>query len=136
VWEPFTSLEVIQFAARVLADARGLTPSASLLAASVRALRDKRPQIADFVARQAQGWAWARTHLPDYARSTAQLIRLPEPVVQRAYKVNDTRAVPIDDALIREFQTAVDRAVADGIVSRHFDVAESVDKNFLPAVRG
>jgi sulfonate transport system substrate-binding protein len=136
VWEPFTSLEVIQFGARVLADARGLTPSASLLAASGPALQNKRPQIADFVTRQAQGWAWARDHRPDYARTTAQLIRLPEPVVQRAYAVNDTRAVPIDDALIREFQAAVDRAVADGIVSRHFDVAGSVDKSFLPAVKG
>ncbi len=136
VWEPFTSLEVVQFDARVLAHARGLTPSASLLAASDPALRDKRPQIADFVARQARGWTWARDHLPDYASSTARLIHLPGPVVQRAYEVNDTRAIPIDDALIREFQTAVDHAVTDGIVSRHFDVAGSVDRNFLTADKG
>ena len=130
VWEPFTSLEVLNFGSRVLADAHGLTPSASLLAASEPAVRTKRPQLEDFVRRHRQGWGWARSHSKAYARTTAGLIRQPAPVIERAYEVSDTRAVPIDAALLAEFQEAVDRCVGYGIVSRPFNVAEGIDASF------
>ncbi|MCK8784288.1 ABC transporter substrate-binding protein [Roseomonas sp. NAR14] len=136
IWEPYTSLEVLQFGGRVLADAHGLTPSASLIAVNRSALREKRPLLADFVRRHAAGWAWARGHLPEYARSTAQLIRLPVPVLERAYRVNDARAIPLDDALIREFQTAVDRATEYGVIARRINVAEAVDTSFPPGLEG
>lgn len=130
LWEPFISLEVLNFGGRVLADARGLTPSASVLAVSEPALRNKRPQLEDFVRRNRLGWEWARDHQKDYARTTAALIRQPVPVIERAYAVNDTRAVPIDEALLAAFQEAVDRSVAYGIVSRRFNVAEGIDPSF------
>ncbi len=133
VWEPFTSLEVLNFGSRVLADARGLTPSASLLAVSEPALRNKRPQLQDFVRRNRIGWEWARDHLKDYARTTAALIRQPVPVIERAYEVSDVKAVPIDAALLAEFQEAVDRCVGYGIVSRRFNVAEGIDTSFSGA---
>ena len=136
VWEPFTSLEVLQFGARVLADARGLTPSASFLATSETALRDKRPLLADFVARNRRGWAWAGGNLREYAKVTARLTRQPEAVVERAYAVNDTRAVPLDDALLREFQEAVERSVTYGIVSRRFDVRQAIDTSLTPPTQG
>ncbi|MBP0496320.1 ABC transporter substrate-binding protein [Roseomonas indoligenes] len=133
VWEPFTSLEVLNFGSRVLADARGLTPSASLLAVSEPALRNKRPQLEDFVRRNRLGWEWANAHLKDYARTTAALIRQPVPVIERAYEVSAQKAVPIDAALLAEFQEAVDRCVEYGIVSRRFKVADGIDASFADA---
>lgn len=70
----------------------------------------------------------ARQH-PGHARVTARLTRQPEPVVERAYTVSGTRAVPLDDALVREFQDAVDRSVRYGIISRHFDVSDAIDRS-------
>jgi sulfonate transport system substrate-binding protein len=130
LWEPYTSLEVLNFGARVVADARGLTPSASVIAVHDKALAERRPQLEDFVRRNAAGWAWARDHLDDYARSTAQIIRQPEPVIRRAYGISDTRAIPIDAALVREFQAAVDAAAAWGVVPKRIDVADAVVQNF------
>lgn len=130
VWEPYTSLEVLNFNARVLADARGLTPSASVLAVHNDALTQRREQLLDFVRRNARGWAWAQGNRDEYARFTAQIIRQPVPVIQRAYEVSQTRAVPIDDALVREFQTAVDQAQAWGVVPQRVTVAEAVDQSF------
>lgn len=135
-WEPFTSLEVVQFGARVLADAKGLTPSASVMAAGDAAIRDKAAEIADFNRRVAAGWVWANGHLPEYARSTAALIRQPVPVIERAYAVSRQHGISIDAPLLREFQEAINRAVGYGIVSRRFDVAQAVDPCFLDKAAG
>ena len=131
VWEPFISLEVVQFDARVLADAQGLTPSASVLAAGEAAIRDKTAAIADFNRRVAAGWVWANAHRSDYARSTAALIRQPIPVIERAYATSAEHGIPIDATLVAEFQEAVGRAVGYGIVSRPFDVAQAIDRRFM-----
>lgn len=130
VWEPYTSLEVLNFGGRVLADARGLVPSASVLAVHNDALTQRRAQLLDFVERNRRGWAWAQDHRQEYARSTAQIIRQPVPVIERAYEVSQTRAIPIDDALAREFQTAVDRAHEWGVIPNRVNVAEAVDQSF------
>lgn len=120
----------------LLADAKGLTPSASVMAAGDAAIRDKEPEIADLNRRVTAGWAWANEHLPDYARSTAALIRQPAPVIERAYAVSEQRGIPIDAPLLGEFQEAVNRAVEYGIVSRRFDVARAVDPRFLNETAG
>ncbi|MBX6385610.1 MAG: ABC transporter substrate-binding protein [Microbispora sp.] len=130
VWEPYTSLQVLEFGARVLTDARGLTPSASVLAVHNTALTERRDQLLDFVQRNARGWAWAQHNLAEYARSTAQIIRQPVPVIERAYQVNQTRAVRIDEALVQEFQQAVDQAHAWGVVPQRVRVADAVDQSF------
>ncbi|WP_165839009.1 ABC transporter substrate-binding protein [Roseicella frigidaeris] len=135
IWEPYTSLEVLNFGARVLADARGLTPSASLLAVNNRALAERREQLQDFVQRDARAWGWAQANRAAHARATAQIIRQPEPVLLRAYEVNRTRAVPIDDALIREFQQAVDQAHAWGVIPGQVKVAEAVDQSFTRSLK-
>ncbi|MDO9713421.1 ABC transporter substrate-binding protein [Paracraurococcus lichenis] len=130
IWEPYTSLEVLNFGTRVLADARGLTPSASVLAVNNRALAERREQLQDFVRRDARAWAWAQENRAAYARVTALAIRQPEPVLIRAYEVNHTRAVPIDAALVREFQQAVDQAHAWGVIPGKVSVADAVDQSF------
>lgn len=123
VWEPFTSLEVLEFGATVVADARGLTPSASFLAAHDKPLQEKAALLADLSQRVQQGWAWAQDHVPDYARSTATLLRQPVPVLERAYRVSATRAIAMDAAAIAEWQEAVDKAHGFGVIPKPVQVA-------------
>ncbi|MCQ4159077.1 ABC transporter substrate-binding protein [Roseomonas sp. GC11] len=128
IWEPFTSLEILEFQASLVADARGLTPSASFLAAHDTALREKAPLLRELSARVARGWSWAQGHIPDYARATATLLRQPVPVLERAYRVNDTRAIAIDDAAIAEWQEAADKAHGFGVIPRPLKVTDAIHR--------
>ncbi|WP_265546196.1 ABC transporter substrate-binding protein [Roseomonas mucosa] len=130
IWEPYVSIEVAQFGARVLEDGTGLTPTVSFLAAHRNALRDRRDALADLMRRQRRGWDWAAAHLPDYAAYNAKLIRLPEKPVQLAFEKQRTRAVPLDGALLAELQQAADRAVEYGVLKQRIDVTAAIDRGF------
>ncbi|PZR13044.1 MAG: aliphatic sulfonates ABC transporter substrate-binding protein [Azospirillum brasilense] len=130
IWEPYVSIEVAQFGARVLEDGTGLTPTVSFLAAHRNALRDRHGELADLMRRQRSGWNWATAHLPDYAAYNAKLIRLPEKPVQQAFEKQRTRAVPLDEALVAELQQAADRAVEFGVLKQKIDVTAAIDRGF------
>ena len=130
IWEPYVSIEVAQFGARVLEDGTGLTPTVSFLAAHRNALRDRRDALADLMRRQRRGWDWAAAHLPDYAAYNAKLTRLPEKPVQLAFEKQQTRAVPLDGALLAELQQAADRAVEYGVLKQRIDVTAAIDRGF------
>jgi sulfonate transport system substrate-binding protein len=135
-WEPYISVEVLQFQARSLVDGRGLTPSIMFVSVHEAAIRDKRSLLADFLRRFAAGWDWAREHIPEYARYNSALTRIPEPALRRAYGIEATAAAPLDEALVREFQAAADNAVEFGLLQRRVDVARSVDLGFTRGHHG
>ncbi|MDO9713422.1 ABC transporter substrate-binding protein [Paracraurococcus lichenis] len=135
VWEPYISVEVLQFGARTLLDGRGLTPSIMVVSAHEQAIRDKRPQLADFLRRFAAGWDWARDHISDYAHTNSGLTRIPEAALARAYAIEATAAVPLDAALVREFQVAADQAVEFGLLREAVDVRRALEP-IAPAVAG
>ncbi|MFC3126556.1 ABC transporter substrate-binding protein [Pseudoroseomonas globiformis] len=133
IWEPYNSIEIEGFGARILADGTGLTPTVSLLSVNEAALRDKRPLLTDFVRRNERGWAWAQENIPAFARSTSELTRIPEAMLRRAYTVQKTRAVPLDAALAAELQVAADQSVEFGVMARTIRVADAVDTGFTLA---
>jgi len=130
IWEPYVSIEVERFGGRVLLDGAGLTPTISFLAAHENALRLRRPQLADLMARQRAGWAWAEAHLTEYATANARLTRLPEDAVRRAFETQRTRAIPLDAAVVSELQDAADRAVEFGLLRQPLEVARALDLGF------
>ena len=136
IWEPYISVEVQQFGARTLLDGRGLTPSIMFVSAHEKAIRDKRPQLADFLRRFAAGWEWARSHVPDYAHYNSELTRIPEAALRRAYKIEATAAAPLDEAVLREFQLAADQAVEFGLLRDRVDVRRMVELGFAPVAGG
>ncbi|MEN0077123.1 MAG: ABC transporter substrate-binding protein [Paracraurococcus sp.] len=136
IWEPYISVEIQQFGARTLVDGKGLTPSIMFVSAHEQAIRDKRPQLADFLRRFAAGWDWARGHIPDYARYNSALTRIPEAALQRAYTIEATAAAPLDDAVVQEFQQAADQAVEFGLLRERVAVRRAVDLGFAPAAGG
>jgi len=130
IWEPYVSIEVERFGARVLVDGTGLTPTISFLAAHEKALRERRPLLADLLLRQQRGWAWADAHIPEYAATNARLTRLPEDAVRRAYGIQRTRAIPLDAAAVAELQLAADRAQEFGLLRQRLEVKEALDTDF------
>jgi sulfonate transport system substrate-binding protein len=133
IWEPYNSIEIESFGARVLVNGTGLTPTINFISVHNDTLRDKRPLLQDFLIRNQRGWDWSRSHIPEFARSTSALTRIPEPILRRAYEVQQTRAVPIDTAMVTELQEASDQAVEFGVFSRAIRVADAFDTGFTLA---
>lgn len=130
VWEPYVSYAVLKDNARVVADGAGLTPTLTFIIASDQAIATKREAIADFLRRLDKARNWSREHIEDYAKNTAELTKLPEDVLVRAYKAQDTRPIAIDDGVVKEFQEASDRATRYGILSKQVDISKAVDRSF------
>lgn len=133
VWEPYVSYAVLKDNARVVADGAGLTPTLTFIIASDQAIASKREAIADLLARLNKARTWARDHVEDYAKNTAELTKLPEDVLVRAYQAQDNRPIAIDDGVVKEFQEASDRATRYGILSKQVDVSKAVDRSFTQA---
>ena len=130
VWEPYVSFAVLKDNARVVADGAGLTPTLTFIIASDQAIATKREAVADFLKRLDKARNWSREHIEDYAHTTAELTKLPEDVLVRAYKAQDTRPIAIDDGVVKEFQEASDRATRYGILAKPIDVSKAVDRSF------
>jgi sulfonate transport system substrate-binding protein len=133
VWEPYVSFAILKDNARVVADGAGLTPTLTFIIASDQAIATKREAVADFLNRLNKARTWSRDHVEDYAKNTAELTRLPEDVLLRAYKAQDTRPIAIDDGVIAEFQQASNRATRYGILGKPVDVSKAVDRSFTSA---
>src|SRR3981081_1459806 len=62
-WEPYVSQEEVLFQSRRVITAQGLTPGLGFQVASLNAIRDKRPELEDFLRRLTAAPAWALTNL-------------------------------------------------------------------------
>ena len=130
VWDPYVSFEVVQFGARVLVDGTNLSPSITFVAATDDAIRTKRPLLADFLKRFSAGWQWSQNHIAEYARYNSELTHFPQVVLERAYTEQLAKAVPLDSALLADYQQVADQSAAFGLLSRKLDVRSSVDLSF------
>ena len=136
VWDPYVSFEVMNFGARVLVDATGLSPSITFVAATDTAIRDKRAMLVDFLRRFDAGWQWSAGHIPEYARWNAGLTHLPQPVLERAYGEQQSHAVRLDPALIAATQGVADQSFGFGLLPRKLDVHDFLDLSFATASVG
>lgn len=133
VWEPYVSYAKLKDNARVVADGDGLTPSITFIVASDTAIATKRAAVQDLVRRLGKARQWSLDHVADYARSTAELTKLPEDVLLAAYQAQHTSPIDIDDGVVREVQAAADRATRYGILTKQLDVGKAVDRSFTGA---
>ncbi|MBR0795757.1 ABC transporter substrate-binding protein [Bradyrhizobium jicamae] len=133
VWEPYVSYATLKDNARVVASGEGLTPTVTFIVASDNAIATKRAAVQDLVQRLNKARLWSLDHLADYARSTAELTRLPEDVLLAAYTAQKTSPIAIDEAVVKEVQGASDRATRYGILSKTLDVSKAVDRSFTRA---
>lgn len=136
VWEPYISYATLKDNARVIADGDGLTPTITFVVASDQAIATKRAAVSDFLQRLNKARLWSLDHIPEYAKNTSELTKLPEDVLTRAYAAQRTSPIVIDENIVREFQTAADRATRYGIIAKQVDVSKSVDRSFTAAAAG
>jgi sulfonate transport system substrate-binding protein len=130
VWEPYVSYATLKDGARVVADGEGLTPTITFIVASESAIATKRAAVAELVRRLDKARLWSLDHLGEYAKSTAELTRLPEDVLLAAYTAQRTSPIAIDENVVKEVQAASDRATRYGILSKTLDVSKAVDRSF------
>jgi sulfonate transport system substrate-binding protein len=133
VWEPYVSYATLKDGARVVADGDGLTPTITFIVASDRAIATKRAAVQDLVQRLNKARLWSLDHLAEYAKSTADLTKLPEDVLLAAYTAQKTSPIAIDETIVKEVQAASDRATRYGILSKTLDVGKAVDRSFTAA---
>jgi len=134
VWEPYVSYATIKDNARIVADGQGLTPTITFIVASDAAIAGKRAAVRDLVQRLNKARLWSLDHVAEYAKSTAELTKLPEDVLLSAYRSQHTSPIAIDDAVVREVQEASDRATRYGILPKQIEVSKAVDRSFTNAV--
>lgn len=130
VWEPYVSYATLKDKARVVADGDGLTPTITFIVASDNAIATKRAAVQDLVQRLNKARLWSLDHLGEYARSTAELTKLPEDVLLAAYTAQKTSPIAIDEVVVKEVQAASDRATRYGILGKTLDVSKAVDRSF------
>lgn len=130
VWEPYVSFATLKDGARVVADGQGLTPTITFIVASDAAITGKRAAVQDFVQRLNKARLWSLDHIAEYAKSTAELTKLPEDVLLKAYTAQRTSPLAIDANVIKEVQEASDRSTRYGILPRKLDVSKAVDRSF------
>ena len=133
VWEPYVSYATLKDNARIVATGEGLTPTITFIVASDGAIATKRAAVQDLVQRLNRARLWSLDHLPEYARSTAELTKLPEDVLLSAYTAQRTSPIAIDEGIVKEVQEASDRATRYGILSKKLDVGQAVDRSFAAA---
>ena len=104
--------------------------------ASDQAIATKRAAVQDLVRRLNKARLWSLDHIGDYARSTAELTKLPEDVLLSAYAAQRTSPIVIDAGIVSEVQQASDRATRYGILAKTLDVEQAVDRSFTAAAVG
>jgi sulfonate transport system substrate-binding protein len=101
-WNPYVGAAVLHDGARVLPDSLGLSTGTGFIAASERAIKEKRALIEDFLRRNARAQQWAVSHAADFARVLAAETGLPADVARYTADRGVRGTVPIDGALLAE----------------------------------
>ena len=134
VWEPYVSYATIKDGARIVSDGRDLTPTITFIVASDAAISGKRAAVQDLLQRLNRARLWSLEHVAEYAKSTAELTKIPEDVLLGAYTAQNTSPIAIDDSLVKEVQAASDLATRYRILSKQLEVGKAVDRSFTAVV--
>lgn len=132
-WDPYTTISVTQNQAKVLISGSQLLTNHLYLAATSKAIADKRQQLDDFVVRVERAYRWTNAHPDEYAAAQAQVTGLPLAVHLAAAKNTQMTRVDIDDSVISGLQNTADIYQQEGILTKHIDVSKGFDKSFNAA---
>lgn len=133
-WEPYVSQEEVLFASRRVITAEGLTPGLSFVVARPDAISDKRPQLEDFLRRQAAARAWSQSNVEGYAQTWGKLMNIPPEVALNWLRRAKIRVAPIDDSVVAGEQQTVDLYHRAGLIKQKLNAADIVDRSFSDAI--
>lgn len=129
-WDPYTTVATTQSQDRVLISGSELLSNHLYLAATSKAIADKRVQLDDFVARVERAYLWSNAHPNEYAKAQAAITGLPIEVHQEIAKATKMNRVDIDDNVIKGLQATADIYQQEGILTKSIDVSKGFDKSF------
>jgi sulfonate transport system substrate-binding protein len=133
-WEPYVSQEEVLFQSRRVITAEGITPGIGFQVASPSAIRDKRPELEDFLRRLTAARAWSLTHVNAYAESWGRLMNIPPAVPLNWLSRAKIRIAPIDDGVVADEQTTIDLYFRSGLIKQRLNAADIVDRSFAIAI--
>jgi sulfonate transport system substrate-binding protein len=133
-WEPYVSQEEVLFQSRRVITAEGLTPGIGFQVASPNAIRDKRPELEDFLRRLTAARAWSLTNVGAYAESWGKLMNIPLAVPLNWLSRAKIRIAPIDDGVVADEQKTIDLYFRSGLIKQKLDAADIVDRSFSGAM--
>jgi len=129
-WDPYTTVVTSQSQAKVLASGDTLLTNHLYLAATSRAIADKRPQLDDFVARVDRAYRWTNAHPEAYAAAQAKVTGLPLAVHIAVANATHMQPVLIDDGVISGLQATAEIYREEGLLTQPIDVSQGFDKSF------
>ena len=91
-WEPYVSQEEVLFQSRRVMTGEGITPGIGFQVASPDAIRNKRPELEDFLRRLTAVRAWSLTNVNAYGESWGRLMGIPPAVPLNWPRQNPYRA--------------------------------------------
>jgi sulfonate transport system substrate-binding protein len=133
-WEPYVSQEEVLFQSRRVLSGEGITPGIGFQVASPEAIRDKRPELEDFLRRLTAARAWSLTNVSGYAESWGRLMNIPAAVPLNWLSRARIHIVPIDDGVVADEQKTIDLYVRAGLIKQKLDAANIVDRSFAGAI--
>src|SRR5258708_33145309 len=117
-WEPYVSQEEVLFQSRRLITAEGLTPGLGFQVASPNAIRDKRPELEDFLRRLTGARAWSLTNVSAYAETWGRLMNIPLAVPLNWLSRGKSRVPPNEDGVVADEQKTVDLYFRSGLIKQ------------------
>lgn len=133
-WEPYVSQEEVLFQSRRVITAEGLTPGLGFQVATPNAIRDKRPELEDFLRRLAAARAWSLTNVNAYAETWGRLMSIPPAVPLNWLSRAKIHIVPIDDGVVADEQKTIDLYFRSGLIKQKLNAADIVDRSFSDAI--
>jgi len=133
-WEPYVSQEEVLFQSQRLVTAEGLTPGLGFQVASPDAIRDKRPELEDFLGRLTAARAWSLSNVGAYAEAWGKLMGIPTAVPLNWLSRAKIRVSPIDDGVIADEQKTIDLYFRSGLIKQKLNAADIVDRSFSNAI--
>jgi sulfonate transport system substrate-binding protein len=133
-WEPYVSQEEVLFQSRRVITGEGITPGIGFQVASPAAIRDKRPELEDFLRRLTAARAWSLTNVGAYAESWGKLMSIPPAVPLNWLSRAKIHIAPIDDGVVADEQKTIDLYFRAGLIKQKLDAAGIVDRSFAGAI--
>jgi sulfonate transport system substrate-binding protein len=133
-WEPYVSQEEVLFQSRRVITAEGLTPGLGFQVASLNAIRDKRPELEDFLRRLTAARAWSLSNVGVYAETWGRLMNIPPAVPLNWLGRAKIRVAPVDDGVVADEQKTIDLYFRSGLIKQKLNAADIVDRSFSGAI--
>jgi sulfonate transport system substrate-binding protein len=133
-WEPYVSQEEVLFQSRRVITGEGITPGIGFQVASPNAIRDKRPELEDFLRRLTAARAWSLGNVGAYAETWGRLMNIPPAVPLNWLNRARIRIAPIDDGVVADEQKTIDLYFRAGLIRQKLDAADIVDRSFAGAI--